>query len=89
MLFRSVIAYRKSKPSIATYQQHDNTPMVTYNSGADEYYLSKKDRRKLGLPILRILDKKLGVANGNSCNGKYVTSLPLPQLSSKVAETDT
>ena len=63
--------------------------MVTYDAGADRHYLSEKDRTKLGLPILRILDKKLGVANGNSCNGKYVTSLPLPQLSSKVAETDT
>ena len=25
----------KIKPSISTYQQHENTPMVTYNSGAD------------------------------------------------------
>ena len=25
----------KIKPSRATYQQHDNKPMVTYNSGAD------------------------------------------------------
>ena len=63
--------------------------MVTYNSGADGYYLSKKDRKKLGLPILRISDKKVGVANGGACNGKYVTTLPLPQLSSKAAEADT
>ena len=79
----------KSKPSIATYQQHDNTPMVTYDSGADGHYLSKKDRKKLGLPILRIPDKKLGLANGDTCNGKYVTTLPFPQLSSKAAESDT
>ena len=32
----------KIKPSIATYQQHDNTPMVTYDSGADGHYLRKK-----------------------------------------------
>ena len=63
--------------------------MVTYNSGADGYYLSKKDRKKLGLPILRISDKKVGAANGGACNGKYVTKLPLPQLSIKVAEADT
>ena len=66
----------KSKPSIATYQQHDNTPMLTYNPGADGHYLSEKDRTKLGLLILIISDKKVGVANGGACNGKYVTTLP-------------
>ena len=50
-----------SKPSMATYQQHDNTPMLTYDSGIYGHYLSKKDRTKLGLPILRISDKKVGV----------------------------
>ena len=79
----------KKKTSIAMYQQHDNTPMVLYDSGAYGHYLSKKDRTKLGLPILRISDKKVGVANGDACNSKYVTSLPLPQLYSKVAEADT
>ena len=79
----------KRKPSIATYKQHDNTPMVTYNSGADGHYLSKKDRTKLGLPILRISDKKVGVANGRACNIKYVTALPFPQLSIKAVEADT
>ena len=33
----------KIRPSIATYQQHDNTPMLTYDSGADGHYLRKKD----------------------------------------------
>ena len=54
------------KPSIAMYQYHDNTPMVTYDSGADGHYLSEKDRTKLGLPILRISDKKVGVSNGSA-----------------------
>ena len=49
----------------------------------------KKDRTKLGLPILRISDKKVRVANGDACNGKYVTSLPFSQLSNKLAEADT
>ena len=71
----------KTKPSIATYQKHDNTPMVAYDSGADGHYLSKKDRTKLGLLILIIPDNKVGVANGGTCNGNYVTSLPFPQLS--------
>ena len=38
---------------------------------------------------MRISDKKVGVANGGVCNGKYVTSLPFLQLSSKVVEADT
>ena len=79
----------KNKPSIATYQQHDNTPMVTYDSGADRHYLGQNDRTKLGLQILRISDKKVVVSNGGACNGKYVTSLTLLQLSSKAAEADT
>ena len=56
----------KSKPSIATYQQHNNTPMLTYDSVADGHYLSEKDRTKLDLPILRISYNKLGVANGGA-----------------------
>ena len=79
----------KTKPSIATYKQHDNKTMVTYDSGADGNYLSEQDRNKLGIPILRISDKKVGVANGDACNGKYVISLPFPQLSSKAAEAYT
>ena len=79
----------KSKPSIDTYQKQNNPPMVTYNSGADELYLSKKDRTKLGLPILRTPDKKVGLANGGAYNGKCITSLTFPQLSSKGTEADT
>ena len=78
-----------SKPYIATYQQHNNTPMLTYDSGVDGHYISKKDRTKLGLPIFIISHNKVGVANGGACNGKYVTSLTFPQLSIKAAEVDT
>ena len=38
---------------------------------------------------MRILYKKVGVANGGVYNGKYATSLPLPQLFSKAAKADT
>ena len=79
----------KIKPSIATYKQHSNTPMIIYTSGADSHYLSKQDRAKLVLLILKISDKKVGVSNGGAFNSKYVTSLPFPQLSSKAAEADT
>ena len=43
----------KNKPSIAMYQQNEETTLVTYNSGADGHYLSEKDRTKLGILILR------------------------------------
>ena len=63
--------------------------MLTYYSGADIHYLSKEDRKNLGLPILRVSAKKVGVADGGACNGKYVTKLPLPKLSNRAAEADT
>ena len=75
-----------SKPTISTYHQHNKTKMLTYDSGADGNYLSKKDRKKLGLPILRISGNKVGVANGGACNGNYVTTLPFPQLCKRAAE---
>jgi len=74
---------------VAEYNEENTTVLVTYDSGADGHYISEKDRRKVGLPILRISTKKVGVANGDTCNGKYVTELPFPQLSKKAAEADT
>ena len=62
--------------------------LVTYDSGVDGHYISEKDRQKLGLPILRISAKKVGVANGDTCRGKYVTVLPFPQLSKEAAEAE-
>ena len=62
---------------------------MTYNSGAEGHYLIKKDRKTLGLPILCVSSKKVGVANGGVCNGKYVTKLQFPQLSNRSAEADT
>jgi hypothetical protein len=35
------------------YINNEQPIMVTYNSGADGHYISKKDRRKAGLPILQ------------------------------------
>ena len=71
------------------YHQDNKSTMLTYDSGADGRYLSKKDRKKLNLPILRISYKKVGVANGGACNGKYVTKISLPQLSNRATEADT
>ena len=43
----------------------------------------------MGLPILRASKKYVGVANGGTIRGKYLTSLPFPQFSKKAAEADT
>ena len=63
--------------------------MVTYDSGADGHYLSKKDRKSVGLWLIRILAKKAGMANGSTCKGQYVTALPFPQIFPKAADADT
>ena len=60
-----------------------------YDSGADGHYPVEKDRKQIGIPIVRVLAKKVGVANGSTCNGKYVIKLPFPQLSNRAAEADT
>ena len=79
----------RNGPIIATYHQHDEATMLTYNSSTDGHYLSKKDRKQLGLLILRVSSKKVGLTNGGACWGKHVTKLPFPQLSNRVAEADT
>ena len=79
----------RSKPTIATFQQHHETTILAYNLGADKHYLSKKEMTQLGLPILRISYKQVGGANDGACSGKYVTTVPFPQLSNRAAESDT
>ena len=73
----------------ATYNKEEAAVLITYDSGADGHYMSDGDRKKMGMPILRVSTKKVGVANGGTSVGKYVTALPFPQLSKKAAEADT
>jgi len=54
---------------VAEYNTENSTEMVTYDSGADGHYISEKDRKTVGLPILRISAKKVGMANGSTCKG--------------------
>jgi len=63
--------------------------MVTYDSGADGHYISEKDRRNAGLPILRPSTRKVEVANGGTSTAKYVTQLPFQQLSVQAMQADT
>ena len=82
------VKFRRN-PTIATFYNDNGATMLTYNSGEDGHYLSKKDIKKLGLPILRVSAKKVGVANGGACNVKYVTKLSFPKISNKASEEDT
>ena len=63
--------------------------MITYDSGADGHYISEANRIKAKLPILQKSTKHIGVANGGTSTGKYVTKPPFQQLSTKAAKADT
>ncbi len=62
--------------------------MVTYDSGADGHYISKKDCRKAGLPIIQKSTRWVGVANGGVSKAKFVTQLPFKDLSAKAKQAD-
>jgi hypothetical protein len=63
------------------YTKNEQPIMVTYDSGASGHYISKKDQRKAGLPILQPSMQKVGVANGGTNKAKYLTQLPFQQRS--------
>jgi hypothetical protein len=63
--------------------------MITYDSGADGHYISKKDCRKAGLPIVRKSTRWVGVANGGVSQAKFVTLLPFKALSAQATQADT
>ena len=60
----------ESKIKVRTYHGNDESIMVTYDSGADGNYVSKDDRRKAGMPILRKSTKQVGVVDAGTCRGK-------------------
>ena len=63
--------------------------MITYESGADDHYISEADQKRAGLPILRPSRQRFGVANGGTSKGKYVVKLLFKQLLSMAAHADT
>ncbi len=63
--------------------------MITYDSGADGHYISKKDRRKAGLPIICKSTRRVGVANGGVSQAKFFTQLPFKALSARATQADT
>ena len=73
----------------ATFNELAAAVHITYDSGADGHYVSERDRQQLGLPILRVSTKRVGVADGGVSRGKYVTKLPFSNLSAIAAQADT
>jgi hypothetical protein len=66
---------------VRIFQDKEIAAMITYDSGADGHYLSERDRKNVGLPILRPSTKQVGVANGGNSTARYVSRLPFKQLS--------
>ncbi len=63
--------------------------MITYDLGADSHYISEKDCGKAGLPIIRKSTRRVGVANGEVSQAKFVTQLPFKDLSARATQADT
>ncbi len=62
---------------------------MTYDSGANSHYISKKDRCKAGLPIIQKFTRWVGVANRGVSQAKFVTQLPFKDLSARATQADT
>ena len=76
------------KSTVATYDEGSKEILITYNSGASSNHISEQDQITAGLLILRKSTKRVKVANGDTSSGKFVTSLPFPQLSKQAAGAD-
>ena len=63
--------------------------MITYDSGADNHYMSEADRIRLVLPKFQPSHKRVEFANVGTSERKYVTRLTFTQLSTKTSEADT
>ena len=78
----------RHKPTVTRFHNEEELIVITYDSGADNHYMSEADRIKLKLPILRPSHRRVAVANGGTSEGKYVTRIPFPQLSTITTEAD-
>jgi hypothetical protein len=77
-----------TQTQIRHYDSQATTPLITFNSGADDHYLSETDCLTAGLPILRPSSRQVGIANGSTSKARYISRLPFPQLSTNAALTD-
>ena len=82
------VRFRRT-PTVTRFHNKEEPIMITYDSGADNHYVSEAERIKLKLPILRPSHKRVAVSNVGTSKVKYLTQLPFPQLSTISAESDT
>jgi hypothetical protein len=71
------------------FSNTETSIMVTYDLGADSHYISKKDRRKAGIPIIQKSTRRVGVVNGGVSQAKFVTQLPFKDVSAKAKQAGT
>ncbi len=76
-----------SHHTVRLYNDHEEPLMITYNSGSDGNYLSKKDYIA-GLPILQPSTPMVGVANGGTSQAQRVTQLQFHKLSAWARHAD-
>ncbi len=69
--------------TVRLYKDHKEPLMITYDSGSNGNYLSKKDRVKAGHPIIGPSTRMVGVANGGTSQAQHVTQLPFHKLSAR------
>ncbi len=82
------VRFAKNK-KVHLFDKAETPIMITYDSGADGHYISKKDRHKVGLPIIRKSTRRVGVANGGVSQAKFVTQLPFKALAARATQADT
>jgi hypothetical protein len=70
-------------------KDHKEHLMITYGSGSNSNYLSKKDCIKAGPPILQPSTRRDGVANQGTSQAQHVTRLPFHKLSARARQADT
>ena len=73
----------------SVHRYSTDEPAVTYDSGADDNYMSKKDTTRAKLPILRPSSKRVRVADGGINKAEHETALPFKALSRRAAGAHT
>ncbi len=56
------VRYAKNN-KVHLFDNAETPIMIMYNTGADGHYISEKDCRKVGLPIIQKSTRRVGVAN--------------------------
>jgi hypothetical protein len=69
-------------------QAKEVAAVITCDSSMDGHYLSERNCKSIGLPILRPSTKQVGVTNGGTSTARHVSHLLFQQLSDWAVSTD-